>query len=48
MQRRAAVRMAKQSTSMLIYDGDLACHGKEALEVDLQTPPTPYLPLVSC
>lgn len=40
-QRGAAVRTAQQSTSSLIYGGDLVYHGKEALEVDLQhsTPP---------
>lgn len=45
---RAAVRIAEQSTSSLIYDGDLVYHGKEALEVDLQNFPPPSLLLVSC
>lgn len=35
IQSRAAVRTAKQSTSLLIYGGDLVYHGKEALAVEL-------------
>lgn len=36
MQRWAAVRTPKLSASLLICGGDLAYHGKEAQEVDLQ------------
>lgn len=34
----------EQSTSSLIYGGDLVYHGKEALEVDLQSPPPSISP----
>ena len=43
IQMQAAVRTAKQSTSSLIYGGDLVYHGKEALEVDLQNSPPPSI-----
>lgn len=43
IQRWAAVRTAKLSTSSLIYGGDLVYHGKEVLEVDLQSPPLPSI-----
>lgn len=38
------VGTAKQSTSLLVYGGDLVYHGKEALAVNLP----PFLLLVSC
>lgn len=41
MLRPAAVRMA----ASLIYGRDLLCHGKEAMEVDVQNL---FLLLVSC
>lgn len=48
IQRWLAVRTPKLSASLLIYGWDLAYHGKEAEEVDLQNFPPPSLLLVSC